>query len=225
MVKKTKQSLDELAIKYITDKATIYPTNCVHGYAPIYEPYLEKWRDSPIRMLEVGVWMEITSGGESIRMWNEYFSQASIYTFDIVDMYSHPAVVENERVKFYQGDQGSRENLQAMYQEYGNEDFDFILEDGSHEHHHQMISLGQLFQYVKSGGHYILEDISIPEHWVCCIRNDETYKVLQEFKKTGKIKSEHLLPEEVTYLQENIKSIEIYPDIQDAYAVAIITKK
>lgn len=225
MVTEVKQTLDELAIKYSTDKATVYPTSCVHGYAPIYEPYLEKWRDCPIRMLEIGVWMEITSGGESIRMWNEYFPQASINTFDIRDMRSHPAVVENDRVRFYQGDQSSRDDLQAMYKEYGSDQFDFILEDGSHVHHHQMISLGQLFQYVKSGGYYILEDISIPEHWVCCIRNDETYKTLQRFNETGKITSEHLLPEEVTYLEKNIKSIEIYPDIQDAYAVAIITKK
>jgi hypothetical protein len=67
--------------------------------------------------------------------------------------------------------------------------------------------------------------MSIPEHKVCCIRNDETYKIIQHFKETGKIISEHLLPEEITYLEKNVQSIEIYHDIQDAYAVAIITKK
>jgi hypothetical protein len=225
MVEEPRQTLDQLAIKHNTDKATVYSSDCVHGYAPIYESYLKKWRDSPINLLEIGVWMEISDGGESIRMWNEYFSQASINTFDIRDMHHHPAVVENDRVKFYQGDQGNRESLQSMYKEYGNKNFDFILEDGSHEYHHQMISLGQLFQYVKPGGYYILEDMSIPGNWVCCIRNDETYRILREFQETGKITSDHLLPEEITYLQENVKNIEIYPDIQNAYAVAIITKK
>jgi hypothetical protein len=115
--------------------------------------------------------------------------------------------------------------MKNMYQEYGSTEFDFILEDGSHEHNHQMISLGYLFKYVKSGGYYILEDMSIPEQVVCCIRNDETYKILQQFKETGKIVSEHLLSEEIDYLEKNIKSIEIHHDIQNAYAVAIITKK
>jgi hypothetical protein len=67
--------------------------------------------------------------------------------------------------------------------------------------------------------------MSIPEQEVCCIRNDETYKIIQQFKKTGKIVSEHLLPEEINYLEKQVKSIEIHQDIQNAYAVAIITKK
>lgn len=219
------KTLDELAIQYETDKATIFSRESVHGYAPIYDKILTPLRDKSIRMLEVGVCMEGSEGGHSILMWNDYFTKASIYTFDIVDMSSKSCITENDNVFFYQGDQSNREHIKNMYQEYGAKEFDFILEDGSHEHIHQIISLGKLFEYVKPGGYYILEDISIPEHKVCCIRNDETYKILQHFKETGKIVSEHLLPEEITYLEKNVQSIEIHHDIQDAYAVAIITKK
>jgi hypothetical protein len=219
------KTLDELAIQYETDKATIYPRSSVHGYAPIYDKILTPLRDKPIKMLEVGVCMEGSEGGHSILMWNDYFTKAHIHTFDIVDMSSKSCITENDNVFFYQGDQSNREHMENMYQEYGNTEFDFILEDGSHEHNHQMISLGHLFKYVKSGGYYILEDMSIPEQVVCCIRNDETYKILQQFKETGKIVSEHLLSEEIDYLEKNVKSIEIHHDIQNAYAVAIITKK
>jgi hypothetical protein len=219
------KTLDELAIQYETDKATIYPRSSVHGYAPIYDKILTPLRDKPIKMLEVGVCMEGSEGGHSILMWNDYFTKAHIHTFDIVDMSSKLCITENDNVFFYQGDQSNREHMKNMYQEYGSTEFDFILEDGSHEHNHQMISLGYLFKYVKSGGYYILEDMSIPEQVVCCIRNDETYKILQQFKETGKIVSEHLLSEEIDYLEKNIKSIEIHHDIQNAYAVAIITKK
>jgi hypothetical protein len=219
------KTLDELAIQYETDKATIYPKESVHGYAPIYDRILTPLRDKPIKMLEVGVCMEGTEGGHSIKMWNDYFTKANIHTFDIVDMSSKSCITENDNVFFYRGDQSNREHMVNMYQEYGNTEFDFILEDGSHEHNHQMISLGHLFKYIKPGGYYILEDMSIPEQEVCCIRNDETYKIIQQFKKTGKIISEHLLPEEINYLEKQIKSIEIHPDIQNAYAVAIITKK
>lgn len=219
------QILDILANKYETDKGSGYSGPSKHGYASIYENYLNKWKDSPIRMLEVGVCMESTTGGHSIYMWSEYFQNAIIHTFDIVDMSHHPSVTDNHRVSFYQGDQGNRKDFESMYETFGNNDFDFILEDGSHQHEHQMISLGKLFQYVKSGGYYILEDMSIPNHPVCCIRNDETYKIILEFRDTGKFVSDHLTTAEIRYLEENVSSVDIHHDIQDAYAVAIITKR
>lgn len=220
-----KQTLDELANLYGTDKGTEFPNTSRHGYAPIYDVLLTKWRKEPIRMLEIGIKMEYSDGGQSVNMWKDYFDVAYIYTFDIKDMSTHPVIKNNERIKFFQGDQGSRTDLENMYKTFGNAEFDFILEDGSHEHHHQMISLGQLFKYVKSGGYYILEDMSIPTRPVCCIRNDETFNLIYKLKETGKIESEHLLPDEKEYLENNISIIEIYADVQNAYATAIITKK
>jgi hypothetical protein len=128
------KTLDELAIQYETDKATIYPRSSVHGYAPIYDKLLTPLRDKPIKMLEVGVCMEGSEGGHSILMWNDYFTKAHIHTFDIVDMSSKLCITENDNVFFYQGDQSNREHMKNMYQEYGSTEFDFILEDGSHEH-------------------------------------------------------------------------------------------
>jgi len=214
-------TLNELAIRHNTDKGTTSGHASTHGYAPFYDEYLNKWREDPIRLLEVGVCMEHTHGGQSVRMWYEYFSKAEIFTFDIVDMKS----LENDRVRFFQGDQGDRKSLEAMYMEFGSKQFDFILEDGSHEEHHQMISLGHLFKYVKSGGYYILEDMSIPEQPVCCIRNDQTYRIIKDFIETGKINSEHLTIEEKKYLEKNVAKIELFTDIQNAYATALITKK
>lgn len=227
MVKEKRPTLDELAILHVTDKATVYPSTSVHGYAPIYDQILTPLRDKPVRMLEIGICMECSTGGHSIRMWRDYFTKAQIYTFDIIDM-SWVAKAEEfqNRVHFCQGDQGDRNSLNNMYKTFGDLPFDFIVEDGSHMAHHQMISLGHLFQYVKSGGYYMLEDVSIPGHPdVCCLRNDENFKVLQNFKETGEITSGYLLPEEKEYLEKNIKNIEIYPDCQNAYSVAILTKK
>jgi hypothetical protein len=153
---KNSKTLDEIAIQYETDKATILSRESVHGYAPIYDKILTPLRDKFIRMLEVGVCMEGSEGGHSILMWNDYFTKASIYTFDIIDMSLKSCITENDNVFFYQGDQSNREHIKNMYQEYGAKEFDFILEDGSHKHFHQMISLGKLFEYVKPGGYYIL---------------------------------------------------------------------
>jgi hypothetical protein len=223
MVRKT---LDELGIEHVTDKATTYPGVSVHGYTNIYDPILTPYRDKPIRMLEIGICMEGSQGGHSVRMWRDYFSEASLYTFDIVNMSEVINSVEfGGRVHFFQGDQGNRESMSAMYEAFGTKPFDVILEDGSHTYEHQMISLGHLFKYVKSKGYYLLEDISIPGHPVCCIRNDETYEVLQNYINTGKFITEHLSVEECEYLENNIKSIKLISDIQDAYCVAVIIKK
>jgi len=220
-----KPSLDDLANYYSTDKGTQYPHQTVHGYASIYETYLDKWREDAIRLLEIGICMEYSPGGHSVRMWSDYFQNASIYTFDIVDMSQHPAITGCDRVQFFKGDQEKREDLDAMYNEFGGKPFDFIIEDGSHKHIHQMISLGHLFKYVKSGGYYILEDMSIPGIKNCCINNDATYSLLKDFETTGIIINEHILPEEKQYLEKNIATVKIYHDIKDKFAVAIITKK
>jgi hypothetical protein len=215
------EDLEYLATKYNTDKCVNCTYRSKHGYTAIYDPLLTHVRDSPIRMLEVGVCMEGTEGGQSVRMWYDYFTRADIFTFDIVDMSS----LENDRVKFFRGDQSKREDLTEMYKKFGSEQFDYIIEDGSHEHHHQMISLGHLFQYVKSGGTYFLEDMSIPDHPACCIRNDNSFRVLKKYVETGEFDTDYILPEEKEYLKEHIKDIEVYADIQDAYCVAVITKK
>lgn len=216
-------TLTDLANKHNTDKGTTYNGDHVHGYTRIYEDYLSKWRHSPIRLLEIGVCLEVskTGGGESVYMWQEYFDKAMIYTFDIVDM----SKLNTDRVSFFQGDQSKREDFKSMYSAFGEQPFEFILEDGSHEHEHQMISLAATFPYVASGGLYILEDMSIPGHQVCCTRNDRTYEIIEQFKNTGKLVSDCLTKEEIEYLETHVDTIEVYPDIRDAYAVAIIKKK
>ena len=218
-------SLDDLANKYSTDKGSLYHGASRHGYAPFYDEILKLLRDQEIRMLELGICMEETEGGHSVFMWSEYFSQASIYTFDIVDMSNHPAITNYPNNFFYRGDQGNRNDFISMYNEFGNKPFDFVLEDGSHTTEHQMISFGHLFQYVKPGGVYILEDVSIPGNPVCCIRNDETFGIIDNFNKTGKFETEHLTDSEVSYIETHVDKIVPYTDDQNAYMTFAFYKK
>jgi 23S rRNA U2552 (ribose-2'-O)-methylase RlmE/FtsJ len=217
-------TLDELANKYLTDKGTSFPYRSVHGYAPIYEDYLSKWRDKKIRLLEVGVCMESSEGGHSIRMWHEYFPNASIYAFDIVDMKKLETEL-GDRVKFFMGDQGSKQDIDAAYSTFGSKPFDFILEDGSHLHHHQMISFACLFPYVKSGGYYILEDVTEEGIDACCQRNDDTFRFIKKLKEQNIVSSEFISKEQATYIEKNVKQIDVCPDIKNEYRTIIIHKK
>ena len=219
------QTLDELANKYKTDKGTAFSGPTKHGYTPFYENFMLPIRHLPIRLLEIGICMEGTEGGHSLNLWLEYFSNASVFTFDIEDMSQHPSIKDNPRVKFFQGDQNNREDFTSMYNSFGNEQFDFIIEDGSHRHDHQMISFGHLFKYVKSGGFYILEDMTIPGQEVFGVRNDETLPALENLRATGKINCSHMLSEEKSYIEENFLSLDIMTDVLGKYATSVIYKK
>jgi 23S rRNA U2552 (ribose-2'-O)-methylase RlmE/FtsJ len=219
------QTLDELANKYNTDKGTAFSGPTKHGYTPFYENFMLPIRPLPIRLLEIGICMEGTEGGHSLNLWLEYFSNASVFTFDIEDMSQHPSIKDNPRVKFFQGDQNNREDFTSMYNSFGNEQFDFIIEDGSHRHDHQMISFGHLIKYVKSGGFYILEDMTIPGQEVFGVRNDETLPALENLRATGKINCSHMLSEEKSYIEENFLSLDIMTDVLGKYATSVIYKK
>lgn len=44
-------------------------------------------------------------------------------------------------------------------------DFDVIIDDGSHDPEIQFEAYKNLFQYVRAGGFYVMEDLSI-KHWI-----------------------------------------------------------
>jgi RHS repeat-associated protein len=62
-------TLDEIGLKFGTDKSSIY-----HNYLPFYERY----RNEPMKLLEIGV-----AGGASLAMWTEYFPNSAIVGADI----------------------------------------------------------------------------------------------------------------------------------------------
>lgn len=147
-------NLKDLAIKYGSDKAE-------HGYCEFYEHALPK---NPLKILEIGV-----KEGASIRMWLDYFPEATIYGLDLFvenDISStYDKVVNNDtslmdRCHFVQGNQVDHLVLEQLRKH----DFDIIIDDGSHNSRDQMITFFGLF----NGKHYFIEDIH------CC--REEFYR-------------------------------------------------
>ena len=64
--------LDELALKYGTDKGSQY-----HNYCNKYDKILFPLREKFTNILEIGV-----ANGSSVRMWEEYFPNATIHGVD-----------------------------------------------------------------------------------------------------------------------------------------------
>jgi tetratricopeptide (TPR) repeat protein len=141
--------LTALAIKHGTDKWGL------HFYTPIYHALFAHLRDTPIRLLEIGVggYGYSTVGGASLKMWAEYFSQARIFGLDI----SRKTLALDPRVTLLVGSQDDREFLKRLTDEHG--PFDIIIDDGSHQPLHVSASFYALFPRLADGGLYVIEDV------------------------------------------------------------------
>lgn len=151
-MKKTQNGkLNELGLKFKTDKSSL-----LHGYLDEYEKLFPD-PDSVKKVVEIGLqrgreWRHEDSLLPSLRMWGEFFPNAKLIGFDIKKL--DPV---SDRMTIIQGDQGNESDL--IYLEYFiGDDVDFILDDGSHNPIHQLHTFFYLFDCLKSGGVYIIED-------------------------------------------------------------------
>jgi len=150
-------TLDEIAIKHGTDKATTHPVKG-HGYAPHYARFFDELRNSPIKFLEIGV-----GGGESIRTWLEYFPNASIFGVDNVvntNPWNTPKSGIHGRYTFVSGDQSDETMWKCLTADYGT-DWDIIIDDGGHYADQVITSYKFLWKHVRSGGLYCIEDLAV----------------------------------------------------------------
>lgn len=136
-------ALASLAAKYGTDKVHH------HNYVHFYDLCFAKWRDTEIRLLEIGV-----QKGASIRMWLEYFPKALVYGVDIEDC---PEPVD-PRYRFCRGDQGNTEFWRKVIQDHGGS-FHIVIDDGSHRSDGIIPTFEALWPHVRSGGYYCIEDL------------------------------------------------------------------
>ena len=178
-------SLTSLGEKYGTDKVT-------HGFLPFYESFMSDTKDKPISFLEIGVFY-----GASIKMWAEYFSNplTSIYGADWFigvngnkHVFPDPKKVLREmvdpRIKFIELNQSSLEHLKSLKEM--NLQFDYILDDGSHLMKDQQQTFLALFDTVKPGGYFIIEDLhtSFDEHGYDVQKDIKTtYEMVEDLKQ------------------------------------------
>jgi hypothetical protein len=207
--------LTELANKYASDKGTVAPSKGHHGprlhFTPKYSEYFEPIKDEKLNILEIGV-----GSGPSLKMWYDYFPNATIHAIDVVSQKQH----ENERVKTYVCDQSNREQLEQVMEKIG--PVDIIIDDGSHVIKHQQISLGVLFKHVKKGGQYWIEDLHTSDSSVwykgktlygydmAFNEGESTVAVINDYINTKELKSPFLTEEENQYITNNTEFCVMY---------------
>lgn len=143
--------LCKLAHKYNTDKGLDG-----HAYTQAYYQLLKDRADSVKRVLEVG----ILEGG-SLRMWREFFPNATIFGIDNNKDY----LINEDRIASILGHQGKPEELAlVMGRTFDKHKFDIIIDDGAHRIDTQISTMNVLLPYLLDDGIYFVEDIRRSEN-------------------------------------------------------------
>lgn len=149
--------LDELGIKYGTDKASVYPfwnrmysiDEFTHDYLRHYEKVFGKLKNEKFDLIEIGV-----LGGASLKMWKEYFPYARIVG---VDINPDCAKYAEDRIEIVIMDGTTKKFSEYISSRYDN--IRIIIDDGGHTWKMQQSSLEYLFPLLQRGGYYVIEDI------------------------------------------------------------------
>ena len=133
-------NLIEIGKKYPSSKN-------ISGFIQLYEKYFSSLKNSKINILEIGV-----EGGDSLRIWREYFTNANICGIDI-----DKKDFKIDNTEILQGDQSDKNFLKTLIDKYKN--FDIIIDDGSHQAKHIIASFKFLFPHLNNNGIYVIEHL------------------------------------------------------------------
>lgn len=223
-------------IKTLSGISKLYPTDkdFTHNYYNrVYENYFSPIKSDVKKLCEIGIggfWHDVNwIHGNSLKVWRDYFVNAEILGLDIQ---KYDISGDLNRIQIDWLDQSKKE----LVIEYSDKliDYDIIVDDGSHNTYDQQITFAYFFKSLKSGGIYVLEDLHTNLEVKIPIKNnlwgwgnpDHTIPLdmLKEYQKNGKIISNVLTSEECDYLNNNIKSVEIFDENKESITSIIIKK-
>ncbi len=196
-----------------TDKGPLH-----HGYTEIYEYLFSPLRGDSIRILEIGV-----AEGGSLELWEDYFRKASIFGLDIEDK----SDLERPRVVTYVADQADRSALAGFVARHGGE-FDVIIDDGGHSMEQQQVSLGFLFQFVKPGGYYVIEDVHssfFEQYGVDEEGRNTTFRMLINYFGNAEVTSDYMFETEEGFLEANVEYANLFFRNNEHHSMMCVLKR
>ena len=136
------RSISEL---YKTDKLE-------HGYIEIYDSYFKELKDKELKVLEIGI-----ADGKSLLTWSDYFKNSKIIGIDIHKIDIKEKKLDRDNIEVNQGSQSDENFINEIINKY--ENFDIIIDDGSHLKKDVIKSFHLLFPYLNNEGLYVVEDM------------------------------------------------------------------
>ena len=147
--------LEQLADNSRTDK------NTNHSYLPLYQELLKRKKETAKNVLEVGI-----DEGGSIKLWSDFFTNATTYGIDIRSIDNVWDELKNKNnIKLYTSYDAYDENTFKLNFLCKGIKFDFLLDDGPHTLE-SMIKFIKLYsQIMTDDGILIIEDVQEYE-WI-----------------------------------------------------------
>jgi glutaredoxin-related protein len=169
-------SLLELIDNSLTDK------NTTHSYIELYQELLYSKKETAKNVLEVGIGDFKEKNGGSLKLWRDFFTNATVYGLDVLSIDRVIDELKNDlRVVLYMSTDAYDENIFKNIFLNKNIKFDFMLDDGPHslESMKQFIKLYS--QIMTDDGILIIEDIQSFD-WIPILIN-EVPENLKQFVK------------------------------------------
>ena len=138
----------------LTDK------NTSHSYVDLYEKLLSGKKESATTVLEVGIGDFGPKNGGSVKLWRDYFRNATIYGLDILPVERViDELLTDPRVVLYTSTNAYDDNfVKANFINKGMK-FDFMLDDGPHTLESMKDFIRLYLPLLKEDGILIIEDV------------------------------------------------------------------
>ena len=153
-------SLEQLVDNHRTDK------NTSHSYLPLYQQLLESKKETAKNVLEVGIY-----AGGSIKLWSDFFTNATVYGIDIISINDIWEEIKNkENIVLYTSKNAYNEDFFIANFLYKNIKCDFMLDDGPHTLESMILFIKLYSQIMTDDGILIIEDVQNIE-WIELLKN------------------------------------------------------
>lgn len=139
-------SLKSLINNEKTDKDTL------HSYIDLYDDLLKNKKNTATNVCEIGV-----LHGGSIKLWKDYFINATVYALDIKDNTKGWDGVKDPRIKLLLDKNAY--DFKVVSSVLKDVKFDFILDDGPHTLDSMKLAIKFYLPLLKEDGIFMIEDV------------------------------------------------------------------
>ena len=223
-LKTSQNTLEDLFAYYGTDKANKFEnyTKKGHGYSEFYQGHFEKIKNKDLKILEIGSY-----SGASAAAFSKYFPNSKIFCIDVnISNFKY----SSKKIEVFGLDISDFKMIKNFFKEIGlNEKqpfFDIIIDDGSHKLSDILYAFKILFQNLRSGGFYIIEDYKLPNLFKH-LNNIDDIKInamLENLKKKKIFSSKIINQDFQKYLIKNINNIYTYKGKTENSDICFIKK-
>jgi len=163
--------LEEIVENLRTDK------NTIHSYLPLYQKLLISKKETAKNVLEVGIY-----NGGSIKLWNDFFTNANVYGLDIMNInHIWEGIKNNKKIILLTSIDAYNNDFFITNLLNKNIKFDFMLDDGPHTLKSMKQFIKLYSQIMTDDGILIIEDVQSWD-WIDILKN-EVPENLKQFIK------------------------------------------